>query len=90
MPRKRAAGYDNQRETIIEQAAALFARNGFVGTSMNEVALACGLSKASLYHYYTDKHQLLMTSAKATSTACALWSMKWRSRTCHPSHACAC
>ncbi|MCI1012227.1 TetR/AcrR family transcriptional regulator [Herbaspirillum sp. C7C2] len=61
MPRKRAAGYDNQRETIIEQAAALFARNGFAGTSMNEVALACGLSKASLYHYYTDKHQLLMT-----------------------------
>lgn len=60
MPRKRAAGYDNQRETIIEQAAALFARNGFVGTSMNEVALACGLSKASLYHYFADKHQLLM------------------------------
>ena len=60
MPRKRAEGYDNQRETIIEQAAALFARNGFVGTSMNEVALACGLSKASLYHYFADKHQLLM------------------------------
>lgn len=60
MPRKRAAGYDNQRETIVEQAAALFARNGFVGTSMNEVALACGLSKASLYHYFADKHQLLM------------------------------
>ncbi|EIJ45227.1 transcription regulator protein [Herbaspirillum sp. GW103] len=60
MARKRAAGYDNQRETIIEQAAALFARNGFVGTSMNEVALACGLSKASLYHYFADKHQLLM------------------------------
>jgi len=46
MARKRAAGYDNQRETIIEQAAALFARNGFVGTS--------------LYHYFADKHQLLM------------------------------
>ena len=60
MPRKRAAGYENQREAIIEQAAALFARNGFVGTSMNEVALACGLSKASLYHYFADKHQLLM------------------------------
>jgi len=27
---------------------------------MNEVALACGLSKASLYHYFADKHQLLM------------------------------
>lgn len=60
MPRKRAAGFDNQRELIIEQAAALFARNGYPGTSMNEVALACGLSKASLYHYVSDKHQLLV------------------------------
>jgi TetR/AcrR family transcriptional regulator len=59
MARKRAAGFDNQRELIIEQAAALFARNGFPGTSMNEVAEACGLSKAALYHYVSDKHQLL-------------------------------
>ena len=27
---------------------------------MNEVAEACGLSKASLYHYVSDKYQLLM------------------------------
>jgi len=60
MPRKRAAGFDNQRELIIEQAATLFARNGFPGTSMNEVAQACDLSKASLYHYVSDKYQLLM------------------------------
>lgn len=60
MPRKRAAGFDNQRENIIDQAAALFARNGFVGTSMNEVATACGLSKAALYHYVSDKTELLM------------------------------
>ncbi|MGX9935802.1 TetR/AcrR family transcriptional regulator [Advenella kashmirensis] len=60
MPRKRAAGFDNQREFIIQQAATLFARNGFPRTSMNEVADACGLSKASLYHYVTDKYQLLI------------------------------
>ncbi|WP_034300023.1 TetR/AcrR family transcriptional regulator [Herbaspirillum sp. RV1423] len=60
MPRKRAARFDNQRELIIEHAAILFARNGFPGTSMNEVAEACGLSKASLYHYVSDKYQLLM------------------------------
>ena len=60
MARKRAAGFDNQREQIIEHAATLFARNGFVGTSMNEVAVACGLSKAALYHYVSDKYELLM------------------------------
>ena len=38
MARGRAPGYDAQRETILSQAAELFARQGFVGTSMNEVA----------------------------------------------------
>jgi AcrR family transcriptional regulator len=60
MPRKRAAGFDHQRELIIERAAALFARNGFTATTMNEVADACSLSKASLYHYVSDKNELLV------------------------------
>ena len=28
---------------------------------MNQVALACGLSKATLYHYYRDKYALLVS-----------------------------
>ena len=73
MPRKRAAGYDNQRELILKQAAILFARKGFPGTSMNEVAEACGLSKASLYHYVSEKHQLLMYICEAhIQRLCAL------------------
>ncbi|HEY4318907.1 MAG TPA: TetR/AcrR family transcriptional regulator [Herbaspirillum sp.] len=60
MPRTRAAGFEGQREHIIRQAAALFARNGYTGTSMNEVAAACGLSKAALYHYVSDKSELLV------------------------------
>ncbi|MDY7578126.1 TetR/AcrR family transcriptional regulator [Herbaspirillum sp. RTI4] len=60
MPRKRAAGFDSQRELIIKQAAALFACNGFTATTMNEVAQACSLSKASLYHYVSDKNELLV------------------------------
>jgi AcrR family transcriptional regulator len=30
---------------------------------MNQVAQACGLSKASLYHYYRDKYSLLVSIA---------------------------
>ncbi|MGS0759104.1 TetR/AcrR family transcriptional regulator, partial [Roseateles sp. GG27B] len=30
------------------------------GTSMNEVALACQVSKPTLYHYVRDKHELLV------------------------------
>jgi AcrR family transcriptional regulator len=63
MGRGRHAGYDDQREMILERAAALFARGGYPGTSMNQVAEACGLSKATLYHYYRDKYALLVSIA---------------------------
>ncbi len=63
MPRGRAAGYDTQREQILARAAELFARQGYTATSMNQVALACGVSKPSLYHYVHDKYQLLFEIA---------------------------
>ena len=64
MARGRAAGYDDQREMILAQAATLFAQRGYPATSMNQVALACGLSKATLYHYYRDKYALLVSIAE--------------------------
>lgn len=60
MPRGRAAGFDATREQILEQAARLFAAKGYPGTSMNEVAEACEVSKPTLYHYVRDKHELLV------------------------------
>ena len=64
MGRGRAAGYEDQREMILRHAAALFARRGYPATSMNQVAEACGLSKATLYHYYRDKYALLVSIAE--------------------------
>ncbi len=64
MPRGRAKGYDDQREQILAHAATLFAQRGYPGTSMNEVAQACGLSKATLYHYYKDKYSILVSIAE--------------------------
>jgi AcrR family transcriptional regulator len=64
MPRGRAPGYDTQRELILARAADLFARQGYTATSMNQVALACGVSKPSLYHYVRDKYQLLVEIAQ--------------------------
>jgi AcrR family transcriptional regulator len=64
MGRGRSAGYDDQREAILGHAAQLFARGGYPGTSMNEVAQASGLSKATLYHYYRDKYELLVSIAE--------------------------
>ena len=64
MARGRSAGYDDQREMILAQAALLFANRGYSATSMNQVAEACGFSKALLYHYYRDKYSLLVSIAE--------------------------
>lgn len=64
MARGRSAGYDEQRELILAHAAALFARQGYHATSMNQVAEACALSKATLYHYYRDKDAMLVQIAE--------------------------
>lgn len=64
MARPRSSGYDDQRDLILGHAAALFAHQGYVATSMNQVAAACGVSKAALYHYVRDKNELLALVAE--------------------------
>ena len=59
MARPRAATYDDQRAQILKAAAQVFARRGYTAATMNEVAAASGVSKATLYHYFNDKHALL-------------------------------
>ena len=52
-----------QREAILVEAAALFARHGYHGASMSDLAQACQLSKATLYHHYRDKSEVLINIA---------------------------
>ena len=59
MARPRSADHDIKRRAILDQSAGLFAKNGYDRTSMAEVAAACGVSKALLYHYYVGKETLL-------------------------------
>ncbi|NVO13107.1 MAG: TetR/AcrR family transcriptional regulator [Rhodoplanes sp.] len=59
MARTRAQDYDAKRDAILHRAAELFARHGYSGTSITMIAEACGMSKALLYHYYSDKEALL-------------------------------
>lgn len=59
MARGRSADYDLNRETIVRAATRLFAQQGYPGTSMSDLAKACGVSKPLLYHYVSDKYELL-------------------------------
>lgn len=59
MARKKASSFEHQRGAIHEVAARLFAEQGFHNASMMELAVACGISKPLLYHYFRDKEEIL-------------------------------
>jgi AcrR family transcriptional regulator len=46
---------------ILREAAKLFAAKGYDGTSVQDIAQAVGISKASLYHFFADKSEIHST-----------------------------
>ncbi len=48
----------SSREKILDVAEALFARRGFAGVGLREVAESAGLGKSSLFHHVRSKVQL--------------------------------
>ena len=59
MARTKSATFDVQRAAIRDAAARLFAEKGYASSSIADLARACGISKALMYHYYRDKEDLL-------------------------------
>lgn len=49
---------ERKRQAILDAATELFLRNGFRGTSMDEVATRAGVSKQTVYKQFTDKGRL--------------------------------
>jgi AcrR family transcriptional regulator len=47
------------REEILEAAAQIFSQKGYHGTSMQDIAIAVNLQKASLYHHISSKQEIL-------------------------------
>jgi AcrR family transcriptional regulator len=59
MARPKSATHDIKRDAILDIAAQCFADRSYPAASMNEIATACGTSKARLYHYYGSKEAIL-------------------------------
>jgi AcrR family transcriptional regulator len=51
--------HEHQRQRLLAQARRLFASQGVKETSMAQVAKACKVTKAGLYHYFKGKADLL-------------------------------
>lgn len=48
----------NARERILDDAANLFARGGYDGTSLGDLAVSIGVTKAAIYHYFPNKKEI--------------------------------
>jgi AcrR family transcriptional regulator len=59
MARPIAPTHAHKRDDILDAAALLFAQAGYSAAGMQGLAQACGISKATLYHYYRAKDELL-------------------------------
>ena len=61
---------DTRRKEIFTVAEQLFGEKGFAKTTMADIALAVGMSKKTLYVYFTDKQALL----KSLVSSSYIWS----------------
>ncbi|MBS1998820.1 MAG: TetR/AcrR family transcriptional regulator [Cyanobacteria bacterium SZAS LIN-2] len=50
----------SKREQIVKAALQVFLENGYAATSMNRVADAAGVIKATIYSHFKDKEQLFV------------------------------
>lgn len=60
---------ERKRETLLREAAAVFTRRGFHGTSLADIAENLGVTKAALYTYVQSKHELLFLCHSAAMDA---------------------
>jgi AcrR family transcriptional regulator len=59
-PRGTEKGGNQRFREILEAAARLICAQGYQGTSIQEIAAACNLTKAGLYHHIQSKEHLLL------------------------------
>lgn len=58
------------RVAILDVATQLFAKSGYYGVSMSDVASAAGINKSSLYGYFTAKRDMAIDAVKVYSEKC--------------------
>ena len=62
MANKKSADNSGTAQAILDKSLPLFARSGYAGVSMRDIARAVGISGAALYHHYPDKQSLYVAA----------------------------
>jgi TetR/AcrR family transcriptional repressor of mexJK operon len=55
-----------KRRAMLDAATTVFLRNGYLGTSMDEIAALAGVSKQTVYKHFADKQRLFVEIVTST------------------------
>src|SRR5262249_31252567 len=69
MPAQSARARQPSRDKILDCAETLFARRGFAGTGLAEVAEHVGLGKSSLFHHFRSQAELYAAVARSVGSS---------------------
>lgn len=58
----------NKRDQILQTASEVFARYGYDKTTLDDIGKKCGLNKASLYYYFSNKEDIYVQVIMAETT----------------------
>jgi AcrR family transcriptional regulator len=56
--------YKAQKNAILEKARELFWQKGYDGTSLKDIASACGFEASNIYYYYKNKEDILFEALR--------------------------
>jgi AcrR family transcriptional regulator len=65
----RSINQEERRRTLLAAAVRVFARSGFHGARVGDVAAEAGVAHGLVYHYFTSKDELLETIFRDTWSA---------------------
>ncbi len=57
--------YKAQQNEILEKARELFWEKGYQGTSLKDIADACGFENTNVYYYYKNKEEILFEALRS-------------------------
>ena len=70
------------RQKLVDVARQLFAKNGIANTTMNDIAVASGKGRRTLYTYSAEKKMSIMQSSSRSWSAFLINWMRWPTVRC--------
>jgi AcrR family transcriptional regulator len=68
MPKEQGIRFSKMEDAIIAAAGNLFDQQGYNQTTLKDIADALGLARPSLYHYYSNKEEILVAGLNQITT----------------------